>query len=180
MFQHPARFIALALAVASAGAAPAWAQRAGSAARCPSEQRLRNQATARLVFEEMLSRGRFDENENIYHRDFVVHGSTRDWNRTEDRAAAEGWRKLAPDLKVSVLHILSDCELVAVHWLSTGTATGTGNGFTGTGAPVRIPGMTFFRMTGGQIVEEWTTWDNLALMRQLGLADEGARTGVRR
>jgi predicted ester cyclase len=29
--------------------------------------------------------------------------------------------------------------------------------------------MSFFRFRGGRIVEEWSTYDNLSIMRQLGL-----------
>lgn len=151
-----------------------WSSAASaSEATCPAEQQRRNEATARIVFEEMLSQGRIDENEHVYHPSFVNHGATRDLGRAEDRAAALGWRSLAPDLHFDIRHILADCDHVAIHWLSSGTATGSGNGVTGTGARVRLRGMTFFRLEGGRIIEEWSAWDNQSLMRQLGASAAG-------
>jgi steroid delta-isomerase-like uncharacterized protein len=137
---------------------------------CPVEQRRQNEATVRIVFEEILGKGRIAENEHIYHRNFVVRGVTRDATREEDRAASEGWRKMAPDLKMTVLHLVSDCDMVAAHFEGTGTNTGEGNGFPATGRSLRLRGMTFFRLEGGQIIEEWTAFDQLALLQQLGLA----------
>lgn len=146
--------------------------RAKDAEICTAEARQRNEATVRLVFEEILSRGRIVENERIYHRDFVAHGITRDATREEDRAASEGWRKMAPDLKMTVLHMVSECDFVAAHFEGTGTNTGEGNGFPATGRSIRVRGMTFFRLSNGQILEEWTSFDQYALLKQLGLIPE--------
>lgn len=160
--------LAIALGVGPVCTTHAAVQREG--ASCPAAQPRQNEASARLVFEEILSRGRISENEHIYHPDFVVRGLTRDANRAEDRAAAEGWRAMVPDLNMTVVHILSNCDLVAVHWLAEGTNTGSGNGFPATGRPVRLRGMTFFRFADSRIIEEWGAFDMLSLMRQLGLA----------
>lgn len=121
------------------------------------------------MFEEILGKGRIDENEHIYHRNFVAHGTKHDAGRAEDRAASEGWRKMAPDMTMSVLRIVADCDLVAAHFEGVGTNTGAGNGFPATGRPIRVRGMTFFRLEGGQIIEEWTEFDRYALLEQLGL-----------
>jgi steroid delta-isomerase-like uncharacterized protein len=144
-------------------------QRTAQAGACPAEQRAANEKTVRIVFEEILGKGRIDENEHIYHRDFVAHGVTQDANRAEDRAASEGWRTMAPDLKMTVLHVVSDCDYVAVHFEGTGTNTGAGNGFPATGRSIRVRGMTFFHLKDGQIFEEWTEFDQYALLKQLGL-----------
>jgi steroid delta-isomerase-like uncharacterized protein len=159
--------------VATFGLGAADAATPQPAATCPMEQPRRNEATARIVFEEILSRGRIAENEHIYHPDFVVRGLTRDSSRAEDRAASEGWRAMAPDLSVTVMHILSNCDHVAVHWVASGTNTGTGNGFPATGRPVRLRGMTFYRFADGRIIEEWSAFDMYSVMRQLGLLGEG-------
>jgi steroid delta-isomerase-like uncharacterized protein len=136
---------------------------------CSAQQRRHNEDTVRIVFEEILGKGRIDENEHIYHRDFVAHGMTRDASRAEDRAASEGWRSMAPDLRMTVLRMVSDCDFVAVHFEGTGTNTGEGNGFPATGRSLRVRGMTFFRLENGQIIEEWTEFDQYELLKQLGM-----------
>ena len=51
-------------------------------------------------------------------------------------------------------------------------AHGFGRHFTlaeGEGKRVAVDGMSFFRFADGKIVEEWSTYDNLTIMQQLGL-----------
>lgn len=145
------------------------AARAHDAFDCTAETRRQNEATVRVVFEEILGKGRIAENEHIYHPDFVARGMTRDATRAEDRAASEGWRSMAPDLQMKVLHLVSDCDYVAAHFEGSGTNTGAGNGFPATGRTIRVRGMTIFRLAGGRIIEEWTSFDQYALLKQLGL-----------
>ena len=140
--------------------------------RCSVTQRQRNAATVRIVYDEILSKGRIAENEHIYHPNFRVRGIARDATRAEDRAASEGWRKMAPDLRMTVLQVVADCDFAAVHWEGTGTNTGAGNGFPATGRSMRVRGMTFSRLVNGQIIEEWTSFDQYALLKQLGLVRE--------
>lgn len=137
--------------------------------QCSAKKISANMATVRIVFDEILSKGRIDENERIYHPDFVAHGKTRDAGRAEDRAASEGWRKAAPDLNMSILRMVADCDNVAVHFEGAGTNTGEGNGLPATGRRLQVRGMTFFHLKDGKIFEEWTEFDQLDMLKQLGL-----------
>lgn len=160
------------LAAAAAGATFYAASGAVGGERCSLAQLQRNAATVRIVYDEILSKGRIAENEHIYHPDFRVRGITRDATRAEDRAAAEGWRKMAPDLKMTVLRVVADCDFAAVHWEGSGTNTGEGNGIPATGRSIRVRGMTLSRLIKGQIIEEWTSFDQYSLLKQLGLLRE--------
>jgi len=160
------------LAAAAAGATFYAASGAVGGERCSLAQLQRNAATVRIVYDEILSKGRIAENEHIYHPDFRVRGITRDATRAEDRAAAEGWRKMAPDLKMTVLRVVADCDFAAVHWEGSGTNTGEGNGIPATGRSIRVRGMTLSRLINGQIIEEWTSFDQYSFLKQLGLLRE--------
>ncbi len=139
---------------------------------CTAESRERDAATVRIVFEEMLGKGRIAETEHIYHPDFRARGMTRDATREEDRAATESWRRMAPDLQMKVLRLVADCDHVAAHFEGTGTNTGEWNGIPATGRALRVRGMTIFRLVDGRIIEEWTSFDQYALLQQLGLIRE--------
>jgi steroid delta-isomerase-like uncharacterized protein len=147
----------------------AGAARAGEAFACTAESRQRNTDTIRIVFEEVLGKGRIAEHEHIYHPDFRARGMTRDATREEDRAATESWRRMAPDLQMKVLHLVADCDHVAAHFEGTGTNTGEWNGMPPTGRTLRVRGMTIFRLVDGRIIEEWTSFDQYELLKQLGL-----------
>jgi steroid delta-isomerase-like uncharacterized protein len=140
-----------------------------SAHLCAPSQITHNEALVRIVFDEILSKGRIDENEYIYAPDFVAHGEGKDSGRAEDRAATRGWRTAAPDVKMTVLRMVADCEMVSAHWEGTGTNTGTGNGLPATGRKIRAQGVTFFKFRNGKIAEEWSVFDQYTMLRQLDL-----------
>lgn len=148
------------------------AQGTGNAAGqgCDARVLENNVRVVRIVFEEILSKGRIAENEGIYHADFVAHGIKRDSNREEDRAATIGWRSAVPDLRMDVLRTVADCNQVAVHWSGSGTNTGTGNGLPATGKRLEdLWGMTIFRLQDGKIREEWTSFNEYPMLQQMGL-----------
>jgi len=130
----------------------------------------RNKATARRVYEEGLSQGRF---EVPYSPGFVGHGRNATFSHAEGMAEARGWRSAFPDLLVDVDLILAEGDLVSVRWTARGTNTGNGNGLVATGKPVVVSGTTVFRFESGAIAEEWTSGDSLGLLRQLGLFPAG-------
>ena len=129
-----------------------------------------NTATASRVLLEKMGQGRFEISDEIYGPGFVAHGFGRDYSLAEDNASGRQIRAAFPDLKVLVVRTVASGDFVAVHWQSEGTNTVKAGPFPGTGKRVVVDGMTFFRFAGGQIVEEWTTYDNLVIMQQLGTA----------
>ena len=153
------RTFLLAIAAASLLALPAVAS-AG-----PAE----NAATASRVLIEKMGQGRFEISEEIYGPGFIAHGFGRDYTLDEDNASGRVLREAFPDLKVWVDRTVAEGDLVAVHWRSSGTNSVKAGPFPGTGKTGSIEGMTFFRFQDGRIVEEWTTYDNLSMMQQLGM-----------
>ncbi|HEX4961558.1 MAG TPA: ester cyclase [Thermoanaerobaculia bacterium] len=129
----------------------------------------KNKAIARKVLEEVLGQGKIEENESIYSPGFVVHNETRDAGREEDRAATRGWRQAFPDLKITVDKIIAEGDLVAVRFFAEGTNTGTGNGIPATGKSIHLSAVSIFRIVDGKVTDEWTAFDSLRLIQQLGL-----------
>jgi steroid delta-isomerase-like uncharacterized protein len=131
-----------------------------------SEQR---KAVARRVFLEIFNQGKFEVANEIYAKDFVNHGLTRDIGLKEDQDAARGWRSAFPDLHMTVDKVLVDGEFVTVLWSGGGTNTGEGNGLPATGKKLNGRGITIWRISGGKIREEWSEFDQLQILQQLGL-----------
>jgi steroid delta-isomerase-like uncharacterized protein len=128
-----------------------------------------NKALAKRAFEELLSKGRFELAEQLYAKDFVNHGIHRDIGLEEDQAALKGWHQAFPDLSIVPEKLIADGDLVAVYWIARGTNTGTGNGLPATGKKAEQAGITIWRIVNGKIKEEWSAFDQLSLMQQLGL-----------
>ena len=128
-----------------------------------------NKAIAKRAFEELLSGGRFELAEQLYARDFINHGLHREIKLDEDQAALRGWHAAFPDVSIVPAKLIAEDDLVTIYWIARGTNTGTGNGLPATGKKVEQAGITIWRIVNGKIKEEWSAFDQLSLMQQLGL-----------
>jgi len=128
-----------------------------------------NKAIARRAFEEILSHGRFEFAEELYAKDFVNHGVHSNVGLEEDQAALKGWHQAFPDIVVVPEKLIAEGDLVTVYWIARGTNTGTGNGLPATGKTVELAGITIWRIFDGKIKEEWSAFDQLSMLGQLGL-----------
>ena len=61
-------------------------------------------------------------------------------------------------------------ETVAYRWTFRGTHQGELMGMPPTGKQVEITGITINRISGSKIEEQWNLFDQLGVMRQLGVA----------
>ena len=134
-----------------------------------------NKAVVRKVFTEILSQGNYAVANEIYAPDFVNHTATKDVALEQDQASARGWRTAFPDLEMTIEKEIAEGDLVTVLWKGHGTNTGNGNGINATGKTADGRGISIFRVVNGKIKEEWTEYDQLLLMRQLGLMQAASR-----
>jgi steroid delta-isomerase-like uncharacterized protein len=137
-----------------------------------------NKALAKRAFDELLSKGRFELAEQLYAKDFVNHGIHRDITLEEDQAALKGWHQAFSDLSIVPEKLIAEGDLVAVYWIARGTNSGAGNGLPGTGKKVEQSGITIWRIVNGKIKEEWSAFDQLSMMQQLGLLPQKTSGGV--
>ena len=136
---------------------------------CASSLQEQNKAIATRAFEEILSKGRFELAEQLYAKDFVNHGLHRDATLEEDQAALKGWHQAFSDIAIVPKKLIAEGDLVTVYWVARGTNTGAGNGLPATGKKAELAGITICRIVDGKIKEEWSAFDQLSMMQQLGL-----------
>jgi predicted ester cyclase len=129
----------------------------------------KNKAVVRRVFTEILSEGRFEVGAEIYAKDYVNHGTTKDIGLEESNASDHGWRAAFPDLEMTVEKEIVGGDFVTVVWRGRGTNTGSGNGLNATGKKVDGRGISIFRVVDGKIEQEWTEYSGLLILQQLGL-----------
>jgi steroid delta-isomerase-like uncharacterized protein len=80
-----------------------------------------------------------------------------------------------PDLHLDVHDILADGDLTAARWTAGGTSRAEFRGLPATGKTYVMTGMTIDKWEGDRIVEEWTSYDLLGTLQQLGIVPEIAR-----
>ena len=130
-------------------------------------QAAKNKAVAGRVFEEIFNQGKFQVAKEIYAPDFVNHGLRRNYDLQEDQAAVHAEKKAFPDLKMSVLLMAAEGDLVTAVWVFRGTHTGSGyDGLPPTGVKLELRGITVWRIVDGKIREEWTEFDQLRAAQQ--------------
>ena len=131
-----------------------------------------NAATYRRWFEEGCSQGNLDLVEQLYSPDYVTHSvgpqfaPTREGLKLFVRALRDG----LPDLQCAVHDVVAEGDRVAGRFSVQGTHTGTLLGIPPTGKRVDVGAMVMARFDGaGKWVEDWASWDQLGMLRQLGV-----------
>ena len=74
-----------------------------------------------------------------------------------------------PDLHVTVEDQIVSGNKVAFRWVAKGTHYGPLGETQPTGKQVQIDGLIIDHLAGDQVVERWEMWDQMAMLKQLGL-----------
>ena len=82
-----------------------------------------------------------------------------------------------PDIHFEVLRVLAEGDHVLIHWAGSGThaerlATVTGETIPPTRRRVRVSGAALAEVRDGKVVRDWTYWDQLPLLAQLGITEQ--------
>ena len=140
----------------------------------------------RRVVEEAFGKGNLAVFDEICDPGYRSHDPvTGDADLSKEKENCRMYRTAFPDLKPTVLSSCADGDVVVTHWRMTGTHQKALMGIEPTGARCTVEGITLGRFRAGKLVEDFTQWDALGLLRQLGVAPSlgvggAARTGEKR
>jgi predicted ester cyclase len=127
----------------------------------------------RRLFEEAWGKGNIDAFDEICDSGYRSHDPvTGDADLEQSRQLCRMYRAAFPDLQPTFLGAFADGDTVVLHWRMTGTHRGALMGIEPTGTRCTVDGITVARFRGGKLAEDWTQWDALGLMRQLGVAPQ--------
>ncbi len=74
-----------------------------------------------------------------------------------------------PDFSITMNDLIAEGDKVVARWTFHGTNTGEFQGMPATGRQASFEATNVFRLSGGKIVENWSSFDQLGLMQQLGV-----------
>lgn len=133
-----------------------------------------NKAVVRQGF-DAFNRGDIDAFEQIYTEDCAWHGpGGRDVHGIADlKAMVTVYNGAFPGSQITVHDQFGEGDRVATRWTVTGTHDGDLEGIAPTGHSVHVSGLTISRHVGDRIAEEWELFDELTMMRQIGVIAEG-------
>ena len=130
----------------------------------------------RRLSNEMFNQGNLDICDEV----FAAHCSFHDPNFpvkgvTGFKEQVRQLRVAYPDLHLDVHDILADGDMTAARWTMGGTSRGEFRSLPATGKSFVMTGMTIDKWEDDRIVEEWTTYDLLGGLQQLGIIPEMAQ-----
>lgn len=79
------------------------------------------------------------------------------------------WYQAFPDATVETHMMVAEGDLVAVYITFAGTHEAPMGDIPATGKRMESETFGFHRLKDGKIAETWVTWDNVAILKQLGL-----------
>jgi steroid delta-isomerase-like uncharacterized protein len=137
-----------------------------------------NVALGRRVFTEIYGEGKVSLIDQLYADDFVDDSPGGGKGRELIKEAVMGFHQAFPDLHIEIEDVFAAGDKVVIRYVAHGTQTGAFNGIPPTGKTGNVRGITIFLIANGKIATEWTEYDRLGLLRQLGgcsfLRDLGA------
>jgi len=128
-----------------------------------------NETLARRFFEELCNGRQGEVADEIVAPEYVSHGPQAPPAEGPDgvRARISVYQDaLEGYWDIQEIHTAGD--RVVVRWIGRGTHTGELMGVPPTGATIAVDAITVFRISDGKIAEEWTVWDALGLLQQVG------------
>jgi len=143
----------------------------------PSDE---NKALVRRVVDEVWNRQNLAAIDELFAADLVDHGLPPGVPPTREgvkQFAAAFWRAF-PDGRMNVEDQIAERDLVVTRWTARATHLGELMGIPPTGRQVVVSGINVDRVAGGMIVEAWSQFDQVGMLRQLGAmpAPEAATT----
>jgi steroid delta-isomerase-like uncharacterized protein len=134
-----------------------------------------NEALVQRFFDDLCNQRRTEVADEIIAADFVAHGPQAPPAEGPDGVKQRvGLYQESLEGQWHVHDLFSTGDRVVARWSGTGTHRGELMGISPTGASIDVDAITIFRVADGQIAEEWTVWDALGLLQQVGAVPAAA------
>lgn len=132
-----------------------------------------HEALVRQAIEVIWNRGDLDAADQLFAPGYVNHyGLIADLVLGPEaiKVSAALYRIAFPGLHVSVEEVSTVEDTVVLRWTARTAPGGMGRG--DASPPKSLSGITRSRIAAGKIVESWTEWDRIGVLRKLGIPTE--------
>ena len=130
-----------------------------------------NKTIVRRVFTEIINRGNLGLADTLVAPGYVYHGSGGLEVRGPEgfKQVVTMYRSAFPDLNMTIDDIVEEGDKVVTRWTGRGTHKGNLAGLAPTGRAVTVTGIVISRLSNGKIVEDHEVFDEIGMLRQLGV-----------
>jgi len=126
----------------------------------------------RRAWEDVINDGELEVADEVFAANYVLHSAgSPDLHGLEEgvKGPVSIQRTAFPDIHFVVEDIIVEGDMVAHRWTATGTHKGELMGIPPTGEKVKMTGIVISRIADGKIMEDWSEWDKLGMLQQLGV-----------
>jgi predicted ester cyclase len=130
-----------------------------------------NEALSRRFFEEVCNERRLEVADEIISPDHVFHEPQTPISAPGPQGVKDAVRIYQEGLdgRWDVKDVMSDGDRVVTRWVGHGVHNSELMGIAPTGREIHVDAITIHRIADGRIAEDWTVWDALGLLQQLGV-----------
>lgn len=118
-------------------------------------------------FQDIWNQGDFIIIKEIWDKDFINH-NVEAKGLEAIKQYITVYRNAFPDVEFKINDQIAEGDKVVMHFTITGTHKGEFQGIAPTGKAIKMTGIAIHRIVNGKIVEIWSNWDALGLLKQLG------------
>ena len=130
-----------------------------------------NKAIFRRYVEEVGNEGNLEVADEIFGS-YLAHqsdGSVLERGPEDVKKFMSEFREAFPDFHTTIEDQIAEGDRVVTRWRMHGTHRGEFRGIAPTGAELEVTGIGIFRFSDGKVVESWDNFDQLGMMKQLGV-----------
>lgn len=125
---------------------------------------------SRRLLDEVWSKGNYAVVDELVDANFKAEDPViGEFDKAGYVNVVKGYRSAFPDLKVEPVSIVTDGNFVCTRWIARGTNKGSFLGMEPTNKSATITGIDMTEVREGKFVSDFTVYDSLSLLRQLGL-----------
>ena len=130
--------------------------------------------THHRAFNDVVNGRNLDLLAQLCTEDYVYHGpGDVDLEGVGQlREMIEGYLKAFPDLHMAPEQVVVEGNLISTRWRATGTHLGPLDDIAPTGKRIDMSGQVIMRFEGTKIAEEWESFDEVAMLKQIGAMPE--------
>jgi steroid delta-isomerase-like uncharacterized protein len=129
-----------------------------------------NKALVRRFIDEIFVQGRKDAVDELLADDFVAHTWPSTGHPKDDlKGAIDRTSGALADLSFTIDDMIAEGDRVAVRLTTGATQVGTFMGMPASHKRYSIEEIHVFRIDRGKVVEHWHQFDQMGMMKQLGL-----------
>ena len=138
-----------------------------------------NKALVRRLYDEIFTIGDIAVADDLLATEYVGYDPPNAPTPMQGPAAmkqsAERLGRAFPDRRYTIEALIAEGDFVAARVSLAATHTDPVFDLAPTGRRIAISGTVTYRIADGRIAASWGNWDNLGLMRQLGLLADSTR-----